>query len=82
MGLAITSGFTTGLLFILAVPVLVGSLTILLSDRNFSSGYFNSSLGGNAVLFQHLSGSLLVVLLLIVLWASLEFICLLDPLGL
>jgi cytochrome c oxidase subunit 1 len=38
----------------LSLPVLAGAITILLFDRNFNTGFFDSSYGGNALLYQHL----------------------------
>lgn len=44
---------TTGLL-LLALPVLAGCLTILLTDRNINTTFFDPSGGGDPVLYQGL----------------------------
>lgn len=44
----------TAVMLILAVPVLAGGLTILLTDRNFDTSFFVVRRGGDVILFQHL----------------------------
>jgi heme/copper-type cytochrome/quinol oxidase subunit 1 len=36
------------------LPVLAVGVTILLTDRNFNSNFFDSKKGGNVIIFQHL----------------------------
>jgi len=42
------------ILLILALPVIAGAVTLLLTDRNFGTTFFNPSQGGDALLWQHL----------------------------
>jgi cytochrome c oxidase subunit 1 len=41
-------------LLIIALPVLAGAATLLLTDRHFGTNFFNPSQGGDALLWQHL----------------------------
>ncbi|MCP9489993.1 MAG: cytochrome c oxidase subunit I [Solirubrobacteraceae bacterium MAG38_C4-C5] len=42
------------ILLILALPVLAGAATLLLTDRHFGTAFFDPSQGGDALLWQHL----------------------------
>ena len=44
----------TAFLLIVAIPVLAGGLTILLTDRNFNTSFFDPTGLGDPVLFIHL----------------------------
>src|ERR1700710_2703605 len=45
---------TYAVLLILALPVIAGAVTLLLTDRHFGTGFFDQSRGGVPLLWQHL----------------------------
>ena len=45
---------TYSILLILALPVVAGAVTMLLTDRHFGTHFFDTANGGSALLWQHL----------------------------
>jgi hypothetical protein len=41
-------------LLLLSLPVLAGGITMILTDRNFNTSFFETAGGGDPILFQHL----------------------------
>jgi cytochrome c oxidase subunit 1 len=46
--------YVTSWLLIITIPVLAAAITMVIFDRHFNTCFFDASLGGDPLLFQHL----------------------------
>lgn len=54
MPMFVWTWLVTGFLLLAVMPILAGTVTMLLFDRHFGTSFFNASGGGDPLLFEHL----------------------------